>query len=173
MYKILEWVIELLDDHLYEIGQGLRFLARAALYILWSPFLIAARITLFFARDLVVIFWPHTYDEKDERLAIIFWLVCAPALLFVGWNTSGLILGLQPQPAFREVAISIAYLTSPLTLFSYYYLYFRHPPGHHNWPIFIAREEEMVFSFRLGMLERQTRFRLWWAAIISSVTGDG
>lgn len=126
---------------------------------LWLPPLVAARLLLFVARDLVVRFW-QCLVGIDERSMVFFWTIVLPAPAVVGWLSGASIASLITH---RTPAIVFAYLfaLAPFFLAGYYFLYFFHPLKHKHWPLFLAAEEKILYDLRLSYLEHKARFRFW------------
>ena len=154
LYKLGEYVVDHPDQVLKALGFGVLVLTAP----LWLPPLIAARLILLVLRDVPVYTWQLSGNHSPRR-RIVFWVVGFPLTVALGaliglvvvarWNT-------QPIPWF--VAYSGFFLVALEG--SYVYLYFCRPLHHHNWPIFIAAEEDIRFDIHSAIALRRYRVRM-------------
>jgi hypothetical protein len=165
-FVLIAWVLwemlKFIDEHPEEITAFFTGLATAIGAILLAPHYAAALVVLFLCRDVVVQFWPAAeFGEDEERTAVLVWVVLVPLLVGLFW------LGLAMRgfalviPAFTPVVL-LGGVSTLTTLGCYYYVYFEHPPHHHNWPLFLAQEEHMWFDVRLAYIERRAQLQVWW-----------
>jgi len=138
--------------------------------LLWRAWLlphqVAAAGVLYVGRDLVVKYWPARYGAEQERWAVISWVAVVPIVLSMVWcGMASWCFGLVMPSAPLALMFGVA-STSVVTV-CYYRRYFGHHPSHHNWPIFLAREQNMRFDALLAYIEYRTRVRMWWHAVRS------
>jgi len=127
------------------------------IFISVSPFLIPALLTLFAFRLSVVFLWSEfSHTLAQEERMVIFWLRELPAILSIFTFTAFMFgfaaidnrSGLALPGNLLLLSLSSVLLTLGIVA-SYFYFYFRAPPSHPNWLIFLAAHERLNMSFNL------------------------
>jgi hypothetical protein len=162
---IFDWI----DQHPEEAQKVLTGIITFAAFMLWLPQLIGAWVVLFVVCSLPVYAWSDEAGEGAEKAAVVIWLAVIPVVLAVAWMAGILVVSSMSAP-LTPVHWLVASASTVITVGTYYWLYFEHPPTlngvvHHRWPRFIAAEHQMRFNMRVGFIERSTRFKLWWVGL--------
>lgn len=159
IWELLKYIV----DHPEETERFLKNLFWIVTAPLWLPPVAIARIILFFVRDIPV-YILHASSTTDPRDMVAFWVAVVPLAIGATLGIALVYLRLQdPNFIYRPVTWYVM-LFFLLLEGCYYFLYFMRPLHHHNWPIYIAAEEDILFDIRSSLAVRRYDIRLWFLA---------